>query len=108
MLNWYKDHLGINLDDNFPGAVFQWRDHEDPKKEGATILSALQQDTDYFGPDNSPFMVNFRVNDLDAILAQLRAAGCSVDDNIQTMEGLGRFGWVTDPEGRRIELWQSE
>ena len=59
--------------------------------------------------DGSPeqqAMLNFRVGDLDAMLAQLRAKGADVTDEVQEMDGVGRFGWVTDPEGRRIELWQ--
>ena len=63
-------------------------------------------DTDYFGRRDQSWMINFRVADLDAMLAQLREAGVEVDDDVQVMEGIGRFGWASDPEGNRFELWQ--
>jgi predicted enzyme related to lactoylglutathione lyase len=62
--------------------------------------------TDYFGSRAQQTMLNFRVRDLDAMLAQLRARGADVASETQDMEGVGRFGWVTDPEGNRVELWQ--
>jgi predicted enzyme related to lactoylglutathione lyase len=76
-----------------------------PFEGGTTIWSIFAGDTDYFGPSGQQSMVNYRVDDLDAMLEQLRAAGVSVDDKIEDGE-LGRFGWATDPEGNRLELWQ--
>ena len=73
---------------------------------GPTVFAAFDPETDYFGARTQQTMLNFRVRDLDAMLAQLRAKGAAVDDESQDMEGIGRFGWVTDPEGNRIELWQ--
>lgn len=61
---------------------------------------------DYFGSRAQQTMINFRVRDLDAMLTQLRAKGADVAEETQDMEGVGRFGWATDPEGNRIELWQ--
>jgi predicted enzyme related to lactoylglutathione lyase len=61
--------------------------------------------SNYLDPSPAPFMVNFRVDDLDALLAKLRAAGCAVDDKVERSE-YGAFGWVMDPEGNRVELWQ--
>ncbi|WP_461047715.1 VOC family protein [Terrabacter koreensis] len=69
-------------------------------------LRRLESDTDYFGSRGQQTMLNFRVRDLDAMLAQLRARGAAVEEETQDMDGVGRFGWVTDPEGNRIELWQ--
>jgi predicted enzyme related to lactoylglutathione lyase len=66
----------------------------------------FEPDTDYFGSRTQQVMLNFRVHDLEAMLAQLRSAGADVDGETQDMDGIGRFGWVTDPEGNRIELWQ--
>lgn len=70
------------------------------------MFAAFEPDTDYFGSRAQQAMLNFRVRDLDAMLAQLRARGAEVAEETQDMEGVGRFGWVTDPAGNRIELWQ--
>ncbi len=93
---WYRDCLGLDADDN--GLWHQ--------EVGPTVFAAFDADTDYFGSRAQGTMLNFRVRDLDAMLAQLRAAGADVADGTQDMEGIGRFGWVTDPEGNRIELWE--
>lgn len=71
-----------------------------------TVFATFEAETDYFGSRSQQTMINFRVRDLDAMLAQLRARGANVDDETQEMEGVGRFGWVSDPDGNRIELWQ--
>lgn len=70
------------------------------------MWSPFPADTDYFGRRDQGWMINFRVSDLDAMLAQLREAGATVDDSVQTMDGIGRFGWGSDPEGNRFELWE--
>jgi catechol 2,3-dioxygenase-like lactoylglutathione lyase family enzyme len=98
---WYREHLGLPLED-WGGAVFRAAD--DP--EGATVWSIHEEESDYFAPSTARFMVNFRVDDLDAILASLRTAGDPVDDKIEE-SAFGRFGWVMDPDGHRIELWQA-
>ena len=72
---------------------------------GPTVFSTFSQDTEYFGRADQQAMINFRVRDLDAMLDQLRAAGAAVDEGIQE-EPYGRFGWATDPEGNRFELWE--
>ena len=93
---WYAENLGI-VDPH--GEV--WR-----QEEGPTVFAPFSAGTDYFGSREQAFMLNFRVNDLDAMLAQLRAAGANVDDNVQEEDGVGRFGWAADPEGNRFELWE--
>ncbi len=93
---WYRDCLGLDADENG-----LWR-----VEEGPTVFATFEAETDYFGSRAQQTMVNFRVRDLDAMLAQLRAKGADVVDETQDMEGVGRFGWVIDPEGNRIELWQ--
>jgi len=93
---WYRDCLGLDLDQH---GLWQ-------QQAGATVFAAFESDTDYFGSRGQQTMLNFRVRDLDAMLAQLRERGAAVDDETQDMDGVGRFGWVTDPEGHRIELWQ--
>ena len=93
---WYRDCLGIGAEEN--GLWHQ--------EAGPTVFAAFDPETDYFGSRGQRCMLNFRVRDLDAMLRQLRARGADVADEVQDMEGVGRFGWVTDPEGTRIELWQ--
>ena len=90
---WYRDSLGLDADEN--GLWHQ--------ETGPTVFATFEHGTDYFSAQT---MLNFRVRDLDAMLAQLRAAGADVAAETQEMEGIGRFGWVTDPDGNRIELWQ--
>ena len=92
---WYAEHLGLDLQD-WGGAVFEGNQ---------TVWSIFAGDTDYFGPSGRQSMVNYSVRDLDAMLEQLRAAGVAVEPKIDESE-LGRFGWATDPEGNRFELWQ--
>ena len=93
---WYRECLGLDADEN--GV---WR-----PEAGVTVFATFEPETDYFGSRSQQTMINFRVGDLDAMLAQLRAKGADVDGETQDMEGVGRFGWVTDPAGNRIELWQ--
>jgi predicted enzyme related to lactoylglutathione lyase len=93
---WYRDYLGLDADANG-----LWR-----QGGGETVFATFESETDYFGSRAQQTMLNFRVGDLDAMLAQLRAKGAAVDGEAQEMEGVGRFGWVTDPEGNRVELWQ--
>ena len=94
--SWYRDCLGLDTDGN--GV---WR-----QADGDTVFAAFDSDTDYFGSSGQQTMLNFRVRDLEAMLAQLRTRGAEVAAETQEMDGVGRFGWVTDPEGNRIELWQ--
>jgi len=102
--DWYRRHLGIPIEE-WGGAAFPWQSPDNPSGTGTTVWSIFEPDTSYFGPGPSPFMINFRVVDLHALLAQLRAEGCNVEDKIEDSE-YGKFGWVTDPEGNRVELWQ--
>ncbi len=101
---WYRKHLGVPLEE-WGGAVFKWQTPERPEPDGMTVWNIFPASTGYFGPGPSPFMVNFRVDDLDALLAALREEGCAVDEKVDKSE-LGAFGWVTDPEGNRVELWE--
>jgi len=99
MARWYREALGIDTYSEEQGDV--WR-----QEAGPTIWTPFAQDTTYLGRPEQSFMVNIRVRDLDAMLAQVRALGATVIDDIQVMDGIGRFGWVEDPEGNRIELWE--
>ncbi|HUQ41745.1 MAG TPA: VOC family protein [Candidatus Limnocylindrales bacterium] len=101
---WYRTHLGIPVQEG-GFAIFQWREHDDAAREGSTVWAVFDETTDYLGKNEQRAMLNYRVADLDAVLAALRSEGVSVDDKVQSDEN-GRFGWITDPEGNRIELWQ--
>jgi predicted enzyme related to lactoylglutathione lyase len=94
---WYRDCLGLDADEQ---GLWQ-------QAAGPTVFAAFDSGSDYF-PRDQQVMLNFRVGDLDAMLAQLRGKGADVAGEPQEMDGVGRFGWVTDPEGNRIELWQPE
>jgi predicted enzyme related to lactoylglutathione lyase len=104
---WYAKHLGIKLTE-WGGAKFLWSD-EVPPTTGSTAWSLFPVNTPYFGPGTptgpQSAMVNYRVDDLDALLAQLEAAGVSIDPKRENAS-YGRFAWITDPEGNRLELWQ--
>lgn len=98
---WYRDALGVPIDPGQTYGTFTAGAANGPEQ---TVWSAFPHDTDYFGTD-AAFMVNYRVADLDAMRAQLRAAGADVDDRVED-HPYGRFGWATDPEGNRFELWE--
>lgn len=97
---WYQQHLGVPVE---PGQTYGT--FESTAAKEATVWSTFPTDTAYFGGGPATQMVNYRVRDLDAMLAQLRAAGVRVDEKVEDFE-YGRFCWATDPEGNRIELWQ--
>lgn len=103
LYEWYEKHLGIKQDVPGQGAMFRWRDDGDP--EGMTVWSLFPQDTKYFDPSKSAFMVNYRVDNLDELLKTLAAEGVQIDPKREDYE-YGRFAWITDPEGNRVELWE--
>ncbi|WP_312370922.1 VOC family protein [Stenotrophomonas sp.] len=98
----YRDHLGLDTSE-WGGAIFPWGGEGSAK--GMTIWSPFAQDTDYMAPSTASFMINFRVDDLEALLTVLRTEGCNVLERTETSEQ-GKFGWVIDPEGNKVELWQ--
>ena len=101
---WYQRHLGIDVLE-WGGAAFSWTDEGGKPTGGTTIWSVGAADGDDFAPSAAPFMVNYRVADLAALLDALRREGCHVLDRTDTSE-FGKFGWVIDPEGNKVELWQ--
>ena len=102
--DWYRAHLGFNLE-SWGGTVFPWNTPEAPEPNGVTVWSLFPATSECFAPSTAPFMVNYRVSNLTAVLEALRAEGCAVDDRTEQSEQ-GRFGWVMDPEGNRVELWE--
>ena len=101
---WYKKHLGIDVQD-WGGTAFTWTDAAGNPTKGTTVWSVGSADGNRFDPSRSSFMVNYRVEDLAGLLKALREEGCDVLDKTDDSE-YGQFGWVMDPEGNKVELWQ--
>jgi predicted enzyme related to lactoylglutathione lyase len=102
--SWYQKHLGIAVQ-VWGGAAFEWSDADGKPVAGTTAWSINSQDSNLFAPSTAPFMVNYRVADLHALLKALKEEGCNVLEKIDESE-YGKFGWVVDPEGNKVELWQ--
>ena len=100
---WYKKHLAIDSGEH--GAMFHWRDHEDPTKEGNTVWSIFPEDTEYFRPGTREFMFNYRVENLVELLQALKKEGVQIVGDIEEYP-YGKFGWIMDPDGNKIELWE--
>jgi catechol 2,3-dioxygenase-like lactoylglutathione lyase family enzyme len=103
MLDWYRDHLGIQHAHGF--AQFHWRLPELPNREHQTVWSIFPASSEYFDPSGATFMVNYIVDDLDALLEKLNAEGVRIDPK-RDDHAYGRFAWIYDPDGNKIELWQ--
>jgi catechol 2,3-dioxygenase-like lactoylglutathione lyase family enzyme len=103
MREWYSKHLG--LADKGQGVMLPWREHDDPQKEHVTVWTVFPTSTDYFDPSHAPFMVNYIVDDLDALLDRLKQEGVKIDAK-RMNESYGRFAWIYDLDGNKIELWQ--
>jgi catechol 2,3-dioxygenase-like lactoylglutathione lyase family enzyme len=104
LAEWYRVHLGLEVSE-WGGAAFRWSGPDNPTGTGTTMWNPFRADTDYFAPSPASFMVNYRVDDLHALLAALRAEGCQVEDKVDESE-YGKFGWLLDPDGNKLELWQ--
>ncbi len=103
MREWYSKHLG--LADKGGGVMLPWREHDDPQKEHVTVWTVFPASTDYFGPSHAQFMVNYIVDDLDALLDRLKQEGVKIDPK-RMNESYGSFAWIYDLDGNKIELWQ--
>jgi catechol 2,3-dioxygenase-like lactoylglutathione lyase family enzyme len=101
---WYKEHLGLEFD-AYGGVSFSCPDDEEQRKSAQTIWTLFPSDTKYFAPSTAPFMINYRVDNLAALLEQLKSEGVEVDERTEEAD-YGKFGWIMDPEGNRIELWE--
>ena len=99
---WYKTHLGIDVQ-KWGGTAFRWVNDAGTPANGTTVWSIA--DGSSFVPGKAPFMINYRVADLHALIEALRKEGCQVLDKVDESE-YGKFGWVIDPEGNKVELWQ--
>jgi len=104
LCDWYRGHLGIDVQE-WGGTAFTWTDGDGNPTGGSTIWSIGPADAAPFRPSTSTFMVNYRVDDPASLLDALRAEGCNVLDTTDESE-FGKFGWVMDPEGNKVELWE--
>jgi catechol 2,3-dioxygenase-like lactoylglutathione lyase family enzyme len=102
MRAWYSKHLG--LADKGEGVMLPWRERDDPHKEHVTVWTIFPASAGYI-PNTQPFMINYIVDDLDALLDRLKQEGVKIDDK-RMNESYGRFAWIYDSDGNKIELWQ--
>ncbi len=100
---WYKNHLGMDVTPY--GVNFEWRDAENPEQKGSTQWSPFSDATTYFAPSTKEFMINYRVDDIEALVAQLKEAGVTVLDQIESYD-YGKFVHIMDREGNKIQLWE--
>jgi len=103
MNEWYAQNLGLPVQSW--GTMFKWRDADNPEKEGTTVWSTFKNDTKYFEPSKKDFMINYRVDDLEALVAQLKNDGVTFIDEM-TADEYGKFVHILDPEGNSVELWE--
>ena len=103
MKEWYKTHLGLNT--NEYGATFEWREASDSTKNGSTQWSPFAETTKYFEPSAKDFMINYRVDDLEALVEELKKEGVVIVDKIENSE-YGKFVHIIDMEGNKIQLWE--
>lgn len=103
LVAWYRDVLGFPYDGY--GANFLFRDAQAQEKVGYNVWGPFKDGTDYFEPSGKDFMINLRVDDLEAFLEKVRAAGVRLVGNVETYD-YGKFAWIVDPDGTKIELWE--
>jgi len=103
LAEWYRKHLGMPVKGNT--TVFAWRGCADPEHKGHTVWALFPEKTDYFGRKKQQVMLNYRVKDLRRTLEELRKEGVMVEGKVEEFS-YGKFGWIFDPEGNRIELWE--
>ena len=104
LYQWYEKHLGMRRDATAGGVLLQWRENDAPEKEGLTVWALFGKSSKQFEPSRAPFMLNYRVENLDGLLEALRAEGVTVDKREDY--DYGSFAWIMDPEGNKIELWE--
>jgi predicted enzyme related to lactoylglutathione lyase len=105
LYEWYARHLGIVRAPDGSGVTFHWREGEQGEAEGITAWAIFPSDTKYFNPSRASLMINYRVDDLDGLLKALQEEGVEIDPHREDYD-YGRFAWIMDPDGNRIELWE--
>lgn len=98
---WYREHLGIQAD----GPTFPWLSRENPSREFCTVWSVFPADSTYLEPGTAPFMINYIVDDIEALLTKMSERGVRIDPKREDSD-YGRFAWIYDPDGNKIELWE--
>lgn len=101
--DWYRKHLGIDSGDY--GMTFKWKECMSDNEEGCTVWSPFPSDTKYFNPSKQPFMINYRVENLEKLLTVLKEEGVTIVGEMEEFE-YGKFGWILDLDGNKIELWE--
>ncbi len=100
---WYQKHLGLSLED-FGGAILKWPDDK-AEDQGLTVWNIAGKDSEWFSPSESSFMINYRVDNLAELVEQLVAGGVEITQGPEAHEN-GKFAWIMDPEGNKVELWE--
>jgi len=100
---WYQKHLGLSLE-SFGGAILRWPDDK-ADDNGLTVWHVAAKDSKWFSPSDSSFMINYRVDNLDEMIAQLSASGVEIVGGPESHEN-GKFAWIMDPDGNKVELWE--
>lgn len=103
LVDWYRKHFGI--DDDGYGATFPFKGDEAKGRPGYSVWTPFEQDSDYFSPSDKDYMINFRIRDLSEFVELLRSEGVTIVGEVEEYD-YGRFAWVLDPEGTKIELWE--
>lgn len=103
MKDWYNKNLGLVT--NEYGSVFEFRNSDEPDKKGYSVWSPFKNDTNYFQPSEKEFMINYRVENIEKLVEELRDAGVTICDEIEAFE-YGKFVHILDPENNKIELWE--
>ena len=104
LIKWYNENLGLKINEH-AYMIFEWRDDENPALKKSTTFSIFKDKTDYLAPSEKPFMINFRVSNLDALYEKFQSVGIQTVGEISRFD-YGNFGWIMDPEGNKIELWE--
>ena len=102
---WYGKHLGLDISPY--GTNFEWRDAEDPSKKGSTVWSPFKETTAYFAPSEKPFMINYRVENLEWLVEELKKEGITILDDVQDSD-YGKFVHILDAENNKVELWEAK
>jgi len=105
LADWYQKHLGLPIDKSFGGFAFQWNAPSKRPQKGYTIWSPFEEDTEYMKPSNKSYMFNFIVDDLERLMQQLQSENIEQVNQITDTE-FGKFAWIMDPEGNKVELWE--